>query len=1528
MLVLAIPVPADALVDDFEGDLWLPFTHFHLGNQASAGYSGLLARSGFRSYHVEIHGWTIRDYGSAYGYAFFSTEGAAVVELRLALLYDSLSDTVSSPWDAYAAGVGLELLDGSYRSLGAYRYITGYRASQNAGRCGPTLADMVLDQDPALNVWHDLGRNPAADFPDAPWASASFVKVSMGFLCASGLTGAAYSLYADDFTIETNAGDSDGDGLSDLEEATRVYSVDLSDPDVPQDLASGGMVAMDLVGPAVNGSLLAGAVALDLVHPRLDALSVTLLTSTDGSSGAHLLWDPGAHVRRVAVMDPAPGTSVRGIVQVEGLVASDVGGRWVHLLVDGVERGQVSRSHLGSFSLPWDTDREAEGSRVLQIAVSDSPDAWLDGNRSANVSVGVDRTPPTLQILAPAGGAVVTGLMRVAAAAFDPQGVASVEFWLDGARVEIRQTEPFVFPYETMDLSNAPHTVEVRATDAAGNVVSRSVSILVANKDNVPPPPCQPACNLTGGTSVGNLAAPRPVSGSVRVDLASGMRLEVSEGLAVPWHPQVRPTADGVSLVLPVPGDGSWGLADGVVTPSLNAMAFMHAGTWRIVVRDHGEGVGGFVARASVRFAVRTAPGNPDTDEDGLSDGVERAKGLVPVIGDLDADGLPDGYELDAHTFTFSVDGVPYVKEVLLDPMDPDEDDDGLLDGEELFPGPGLNATDPTVADTDADGVLDGTERHVYGSDPTLTDSDFDGLADGFEVTPHELRLTVDGTEQARSITTSPILRDTDSDGLSDWDEWHGAEVYGFRTDPSDPDTDRDGLSDGDEIRGVNRRPTNPLRSDTDGDGIGDALDAAPLDTWSFPWNDTFEPGLVRFTQRVHALDVKGVKAEIWTWDISDGSCAYVSDETAEATRSSDESAANVGEWINKTFFEGGEVNYSVLGMRYLGRVGWASYHYVRGGCDLDAPRQYVIDYETHDHLYEVDFVNVAAVHVADMRGGTLWHTAFDVPVSPGRAETIYLQIAVDAAADRGGPVPGGQVVPMFQYSLHRTSDYLASPPFYQNVAIGAPIDEHVYQVALRIPKMAAQEEDLVMENGEAHAQLVLTPIWLNATGLIPEKTAILPSTLRVGSMVLKTETSAEHLIVKLDRDLEAFEAGVPPSPDGLLTGTHAFGGGFVYVLHVGDAFDSNEASMNDAVWIYGDSEEEVADVQSQIAWTSPNEWVRAGLDAFGTAVGILKIFRRGVSITGALTSGMVPSVAEAPAWTWSELTVERSYTVVTSVKGAVTEETLYLVSNSGTSAVNVRTFDVEIQCSVTETYAVEWEEGNVEILDDLDDSVELSGSRFFTLRSGLQGAAIGATLVIFGGQAMIAFMEGDSIKATVYMAAGGISVYGVVRSDIVVVQRLFEGGGMRGGLILKSGQVAAIAAGGILASYEILLAVESSDAIQRLSHYEAAGASVIDTVVGVIPIYGPALAIGWQMGLGIALEVQNLLGVMPDRLAAKIVSSPGSTAVFVFEYVIGGSIPSAVSEDALVTLLQGLNETVVVCNNNNPPILTVLVAP
>ncbi|WP_460462961.1 VWA domain-containing protein [Arthrobacter pigmenti] len=134
--------------------------------------------------------------------------------------------------------------------------------------------------------------------------------------------------------------------------------------------------------------------------------------------------------------------------------------------------------------------------------------------------------------------------------------------------------------------------------------------------------------------------------------------------------------------------------------------------------------------------------------------------------------------------------------------------------------------------DRDGDGIPDRAELSVGGS-PLLLDTDGDGLLDSFEFDAMAV-LALNNTDtdsdgvpdaaqdhdgdgltavQEQAAKTSPVDPDTDSNGLSDGGEpRHG-------TDALAADTDGDTLPDGSEVRGG----TDPINPDADADGVSDA---------------------------------------------------------------------------------------------------------------------------------------------------------------------------------------------------------------------------------------------------------------------------------------------------------------------------------------------------------------------------------------------------------------------------------------------------------------------------------------------------------------------------------------------------------------------------------------------------------------------------------------------------------------------------------------------------------------------------------
>lgn len=190
-----------------------------------------------------------------------------------------------------------------------------------------------------------------------------------------------------------------------------------------------------------------------------------------------------------------------------------------------------------------------------------------------------------------------------------------------------------------------------------------------------------------------------------------------------------------------------------------------------------------------------------------------------------------------------------------------DSDGDGLLDGEEIDLG-----TDPLAVDTDVDGLTDGQEVDEFGTDPRNWDTDGDFLSDreevelGFLVTryarggtsgrfpanPPVINLGGNnnddpsrGTRVVR-VFTDPRNRDTDGDGIRDFDEVNTFATTGATANATadfDDIAARVGVTISKPVTGVR---TDPTLADSDDDGLEDMVDPAPqVDPadWGFDTN-------------------------------------------------------------------------------------------------------------------------------------------------------------------------------------------------------------------------------------------------------------------------------------------------------------------------------------------------------------------------------------------------------------------------------------------------------------------------------------------------------------------------------------------------------------------------------------------------------------------------------------------------------------------------------------------------------------------
>ncbi|MEJ7709166.1 MAG: Ig-like domain-containing protein [Pyrinomonadaceae bacterium] len=93
-----------------------------------------------------------------------------------------------------------------------------------------------------------------------------------------------------------------------------------------------------------------------------------------------------------------------------------------------------------------------------------------------------DAAPPTVSITSPSAGANVSGTMIVDAVANDDARVEKVDLWIDGSLKLIDTTAPYRFSFNSLSLTDGPHTIEARAYDIGGNQASSGICTVIISK--------------------------------------------------------------------------------------------------------------------------------------------------------------------------------------------------------------------------------------------------------------------------------------------------------------------------------------------------------------------------------------------------------------------------------------------------------------------------------------------------------------------------------------------------------------------------------------------------------------------------------------------------------------------------------------------------------------------------------------------------------------------------------------------------------------------------------------------------------------------------------------------------------------------------------------------------------------------------------------------------------------------------------------------------------------------------------------
>lgn len=125
-------------------------------------------------------------------------------------------------------------------------------------------------------------------------------------------------------------------------------------------------------------------------------------------------------------------------------------------------------------------------------------------------------TPPTVNLTAPASGSTVTGVVDLVATASDTNGIAGVQFKVDGINVGIEDTtSPYSTSLDTKTLTNGNHTISAVARNTSNLTATSSWSINVQN--TAPAPTVTFTAPANGATVSGTLVVSANATNSVGV---------------------------------------------------------------------------------------------------------------------------------------------------------------------------------------------------------------------------------------------------------------------------------------------------------------------------------------------------------------------------------------------------------------------------------------------------------------------------------------------------------------------------------------------------------------------------------------------------------------------------------------------------------------------------------------------------------------------------------------------------------------------------------------------------------------------------------------------------------------------------------------------------------------------------------------------------------------------------------------------------------------------------------------------------
>ena len=231
-------------------------------------------------------------------------------------------------------------------------------------------------------------------------------------------------------------------------------------------------------GTEVSSSALdqaAGSLTVDFSAPILGESATAL-----GYSGKD---DPYFHYCQESLSTDGPSNYWLGSCGLEG---GSSGGPWMQP-VDGGNGVIISINSYGyvdstGASLPGMAGPKLHNNSAALLFHAAKGSDLASADSGFVIDPAAD-SPPSVSLVSPTDGSVVSGVVTIEANASDDEGVASVEFFADGVSLGSDVSAPYTVDWDSTQAADGQAPISARVADSAGQTRTTSVTVLV---DNIP----------------------------------------------------------------------------------------------------------------------------------------------------------------------------------------------------------------------------------------------------------------------------------------------------------------------------------------------------------------------------------------------------------------------------------------------------------------------------------------------------------------------------------------------------------------------------------------------------------------------------------------------------------------------------------------------------------------------------------------------------------------------------------------------------------------------------------------------------------------------------------------------------------------------------------------------------------------------------------------------------------------------------------------------------------------------------------